>query len=937
MTDREGRAPLAGRRMQTRWQQSARPGSLCSKALLVAAALLAGCVGAGKPCSDSAPCPAGYACTAGACALCDPAAPPVPTLTCAPATTVECTGGGRATVVLGYTEQLGCGLPAITDTIGPTAYPMGLTSVTFTSREGGKNPVTCTTDVVVQDTTPPTIRCPAPLVVECTGNRTAFVAPGAATATDACETPTITGPGTGAYPLGLTGTSYRASDSSGNAAFCVSTIEVRDTQPPQITCPAPLVVECTGNRTAFVAPGAATATDSCETPTITGPGTAAYPLGLTATSYRASDSSGNTASCASTIEVQDTSAPVVTAGPAGGPAKALWPASAELVTIDLLADCQLAAQDTCDGAIALGAGNVEAGCVTSNEALADAGGADVVFLDATHVQLWARSSGGGAGRIYRIPLTVKDASGNKTTAVCRVDVGAGPAFPSDDGAVAQTVCPGAPQCSGSSCGTPSVTSTTPADAATDVQATSAITASFSEAMTAATLTTATFTLSGGVSGAVTYDAANNRATFTPSAPLAAQTAYTATITTGAKDLAGNGLAAAHTWTFTTAAPHLGAVFLPKTGQVLCYGTGASATVQNCSGTAQDGELRKGVAWPVPRFTDNLDGTITDHLTGLQWLKDANCLDTNYPSYDAASNGGGHGLATWASALAFVAGINAGTYPLCGAGTTGWRLPNINELASLSGTGRDQSLDLMNAPIGFTHVQSGFGYWSSTTSAWPYMFGNDPPYYAWALSFLSSIPDSIAQKDSVRWVWPVRDGPSTPAAAAPLPATGQTVSYAAGDDGALRKGVAWPTTRFVASSSGAGVVMTDMLTGLIWTQDTNAPGPAECNPAALKTWAQAFTYVACLNAGAYLGRTDWRLPNKTELRSLYAFGEIQNDQWLAVQGFTNVSSSTSDYYWTSTTNESSAGNAWFIGLIVGRDDDTSFDKATQLKVWPVAGG
>jgi hypothetical protein len=33
----------------------------------------------------------------------------------------------------------------------------------------------------------------------------------------------------------------------------------------------------------------------------------------------------------------------------------------------------------------------------------------------------------------------------------------------------------------------------------------------------------------------------------------------------------------------------------------------------------DGEIRAGVAWPTPRFTDNGDGTATDNLTGLTWL------------------------------------------------------------------------------------------------------------------------------------------------------------------------------------------------------------------------------------------------------------------------------------------------------------------------------
>ena len=62
----------------------------------------------------------------------------------------------------------------------------------------------------------------------------------------------------------------------------------------------------------------------------------------------------------------------------------------------------------------------------------------------------------------------------------------------------------------------------------------------------------TFTLEQGttaVSGTVTYS--GTTATFTPSNILAASTIYTATITTGAKDLAGNALAANTVWSFTT--------------------------------------------------------------------------------------------------------------------------------------------------------------------------------------------------------------------------------------------------------------------------------------------------------------------------------------------------------------------------------------------------
>src|SRR5512135_420707 len=100
---------------------------------------------------------------------------------------------------------------------------------------------------------------------------------------------------------------------------------------------------------------------------------------------------------------------------------------------------------------------------------------------------------------------------------------------------------------------PTVSITTPASSATGVAVNSAITATFSEAMTASTITASTFTLSGGVGGTVTYDAANKIATFTPAASLAYSTTYTATVTAGVKDSAGNAMAADYTWSFTTGA------------------------------------------------------------------------------------------------------------------------------------------------------------------------------------------------------------------------------------------------------------------------------------------------------------------------------------------------------------------------------------------------
>ncbi|HSY35448.1 MAG TPA: Ig-like domain-containing protein [Acidobacteriaceae bacterium] len=106
---------------------------------------------------------------------------------------------------------------------------------------------------------------------------------------------------------------------------------------------------------------------------------------------------------------------------------------------------------------------------------------------------------------------------------------------------------------------PTVVSTIPANGATGVPVTQALTATFNEAMSSATINASTFTLTGPggvITAAITYNSSGFIATFTPATNLAYSTLYKATITTGAQDLAGTGLVTSYSWTFTTAAPPL---------------------------------------------------------------------------------------------------------------------------------------------------------------------------------------------------------------------------------------------------------------------------------------------------------------------------------------------------------------------------------------------
>jgi hypothetical protein len=136
---------------------------------------------------------------------------------------------------------------------------------------------------------------------------------------------------------------------------------------------------------------------------------------------------------------------------------------------------------------------------------------------------------------------------------------------------------------------PIVTSVTPPNNSTLVcPNTGVITATFSHAMNSATINTTTFTLTGtggaSVAGQVTYAAATNIATFTPTGTLAPSTSFTATITTGAQDTFGIALVANFVWTFTTSATCLppGSITL---GAACSFGILAGSTVTNVPGTA----------------------------------------------------------------------------------------------------------------------------------------------------------------------------------------------------------------------------------------------------------------------------------------------------------------------------------------------------------------
>ena len=103
---------------------------------------------------------------------------------------------------------------------------------------------------------------------------------------------------------------------------------------------------------------------------------------------------------------------------------------------------------------------------------------------------------------------------------------------------------------------PTVTGVSPASRATRVSIAANVLATFSEPMHPSTITRTTVRLvrrgtTSPIRAVVSYNASAMRATLNPSAALARGATYTATVTTGARDLAGNPLAATKSWSFTT--------------------------------------------------------------------------------------------------------------------------------------------------------------------------------------------------------------------------------------------------------------------------------------------------------------------------------------------------------------------------------------------------
>jgi Protein of unknown function (DUF1566)/Carboxypeptidase regulatory-like domain len=322
--------------------------------------------------------------------------------------------------------------------------------------------------------------------------------------------------------------------------------------------------------------------------------------------------------------------------------------------------------------------------------------------------------------------------------------------------------------------------------------------------------------------------------------------------------------------------------LPRTGQTSSYVSG------------DDYSALSGVAWPGTRFTDNADGTVTDHLTGLVWLKNAACFSPT----------------NWSAALTAANQLVSGTCGLSDGSTASqWRMPNVNELESLVDV--SQTSPAVSAGHPFSGIAT--AYWSSTT----YTASSSN---AMVIRFTDGRwingPDGGENNDkatSNNSLWAVKSGGS---GAIQLLATGVYAgvggaSFGTHDDASLQLGVPLTSPRFIDNGDGT---VSDTVTGLLWLKQ------ADC--IINLSWSAAISAVNTL-ANGRCGLSDgstagqWRMPNRTEMLSLSDRAPTfpQADYFKGIYPaagpviFTNFV--TSVYYWTSTTEAADTTQAWTV--------------------------
>jgi|GEM_PF-6809915 len=267
---------------------------------------------------------------------------------------------------------------------------LGTHSINVSFKDPFGRTTNCSATLTVVDNVAPAIACPPTLVVplpagQCTAN------PSLTNPTilqENCTVASIASNATPNLPVGSTNVTWTVTDQGGNAATCVQTVTVVDQVVPTISCPPGLTLVNTlglcgvSSQIPQIVGTPASAFDNCGLPTVTNNAGPIIPVGTNILTWKATDFSGNMATCTQTITVSDVEPPTIVTCPS-----------------TIVAQAQLTA---CQAIVNWGAAVVTDNCGAPNQVFSIPSGS---IFDAGTTP---------------VTLTVSDASGNSTS--CQFEV-----------------------------------------------------------------------------------------------------------------------------------------------------------------------------------------------------------------------------------------------------------------------------------------------------------------------------------------------------------------------------------------------------------------------------------------------------------------------------------------------------------------------------------
>ncbi len=306
-----------------------------------------------------------------------------------------------------------------------------------------------------------------------------------------------------------------------------------------------------------------------------------------------------------------------------------------------------------------------------------------------------------------------------------------------------------------------------------------------------------------------------------------------------------------------------------------------------------------------RFKDNGDGTVTDETTGLMWQKDTN---KRMGPRDAEE---------------YIASMDL-------AGYSDWRLPNIKELntiLNLDESKDDWFFDPFPVPENEKMLHYAACDLFERHYAWVtnFTFGYDGYYGGRTAPLLSR---AVRYAETPKPDAPKADAPKADADTSTfvITHTGQERAFDLKGREVDKNRIwgldaqrIWDKPSFELIEGGKAVK--DDVNGLIWDND---------NDDKVFTWKDAKEYIAGLNDASYLGRNDWRLPGREEIRTLVKYDDSQPATY--TEYFKNTGNT---YYWTAYTDKANNENAW--GIYMGYGCTYTAPKEKKAHIKAVAGG